>query len=102
MEIQWRRGLRYTVGTLIQQKSGYVFIKTEEGMKAEHRWVAEQKMLGRHLRKGEVVVRKTPDRTLNTPANLVVVQHNLERFKYLPHPNILYVPARPKKVLQAA
>jgi len=100
--MEWKRGLRYPAGSLIQRRDGYVFIKTDQGMKAQHRWVAEHMMLGRSLRKGEVVVRRSPDRTLNTAANLVVVQHRLERFKYLPHPNIIYIPAKKQKVLQAA
>jgi hypothetical protein len=100
--MEWRRGLRYTIGTLVQRRDGYVFVKTDKGLRAEHRVVAEQRILNRPLRKGEVVIRRAPDRTLNAPSNLVVVQHSLERFKYLPHPNILYVPARQRKILQAA
>ena len=91
--MQWRRGLRYPVGSLIQRRDGYIFIKTETGkMIAEHRWVAQEKIKHRPLREGEVVIRLTPDRTLNKPENLVVVQHSLTKFEKLPRPNIIYIP----------
>lgn len=92
--MEWKRGLRYPIGSRVQWRNGYVFIKTDTGFKAEHRYVAEQKILGRELRPGEVVVRRTPDRSLNLPTNLVVVEHRLEKFKYLPHPRIIYLPAK--------
>jgi len=88
---------RYDIGTLVQRTNGYVFVKTNDGMMAEHRWVAENRMLGRKLRDGEVVVRKHPDRLLNTPQNLVVVQHSLTKFKTLPHSRIIYIPSSSKR-----
>lgn len=85
--------MRYLTGTLIQRRDGYVFIKTENGFMAQHRYVAVQK-LNRPLKQGEVVIRKKPDRLNNSWDNLVVVQHSLEKFKYLPCARIIYVPKK--------
>lgn len=49
--------------------SGYVLIKTEDGIIAEHRVVMSEK-LGRPLRKGESVHHKNGIRTDNSPENL--------------------------------
>ncbi len=84
--------MRYRPGTLIQHRNGYVFIKTEGGLMAEHRWVAVNKILHRPLKEGEVVIRKTPKRDFNQPENLVVVKHSLTKFQMLPRSRIIYVP----------
>jgi hypothetical protein len=84
--------MRYRPGTKIQYRTGYVYIKPVLGpMIAEHRWVATQN-IGRELKEGEVVIRKKPNKLDNRWENLVVVQHSLEKFKYLPHSRIIYVP----------
>lgn len=86
--------MRYQPGTLVQRKNGYVFLVTREGKQiAQHRWVASQR-LGRDLKKGECVVRKKPDFLNNSWDNLVVVQHRIEKFKYLPESRVIYVPSR--------
>lgn len=84
--------MRYWTGTRIQRRDGYVFLKTEQGMVAEHRWVAAEKILGRGLRAGEVVLRKMPKRDDNRPENLVVVQHSLTKFIMLPKSRVIYLP----------
>lgn len=93
----------YAIGTQVQRTTGYVFLKTDQGMVALHRWVAAQKILGRDLKEGEVVIRKKPNRLDNRPENLVVVQHSLVKFVKLPHSRIIYVPRKaPKQHLLAA
>lgn len=99
--MDYKIGMRYPIGSRIQRNSGYVYLKTTEGMKAEHRWVAEQRIIHRPLQKGEVVIRRKPDRMLNTPENLVVVQHALEKFKYLPHARVIYIPGRSREKVAA-
>lgn len=94
MRRPYDRGEKHAIGTLIQRRDGYVFLKTETGMVAHHRWVAEHKLLQRPLKEGEVVVRKWPDRLNNSPENLVVVRHNLTKFRKLPRPYIIYVPKK--------
>lgn len=84
--------MRYWTGTRIQRRDGYVFLKTENGMIAEHRWVAAEKILGRELREGEVVLRRMPKRDDNRPGNLVVVQHSLTKFTLLPKSRVIYLP----------
>lgn len=82
----------YETGTLVQRRDGYVFLKTREGkMVAQHRWVASMR-LGRELKEGEIVLRRKPNRLDNSWENLVVVQHALEKFKYLPCARVIYVP----------
>ena len=81
----------YEIGTKVQHRDGYVFVKTESGMVAEHRFVMSQK-IGRPLAKGEVVLRIKPDRMNNRETNLVKVHHNLSKFKYLPHSRVIYIP----------
>lgn len=88
----------YWTGTLVQRRDGYVFIKTDNGMVAEHRWVAASKMLHRALREGEVVLRRQPKRDDNRPENLVIVQHALTKYVMLPRARVIYVPKdAPKK-----
>jgi len=94
--------MKHITGTRIQRRDGYVFIKTEEGLVAEHRWIASQRILGRELRKGECVIRRLPDRMDNSPENLVVVQHRLTKFVLLPHSRVIYVPKAPKRMAVAA
>lgn len=96
------RGERHEVGTLVQHRDGYVFLKTEQGMVAQHRWIAEQKILGRELKEGEVVVRREPDRLNNKPENLVVVRHNLTKFKMLPEARVIWVPHKAKRTTEVA
>lgn len=90
--------MNYIPGTLIRRRDGYIFIKTTHGLMAEHRWVAVNKMVHRKLREGEVVIRLKPKRDLNTPANLVVVQHSLTKFQLLPKSEVIYVPKRAKEM----
>lgn len=92
--------MRHQPGTLIQHRNGYVYLITKERKQvAYHRFVAAQR-LGRDLRDGEVVVRKKPDFLNNKWDNLVVVQHRLEKFKYLPEPRLIFVPGK-KRVINA-
>lgn len=89
----------YEAGTIIQRRDGYCFLKTQDGkLVAQHRWVAALR-LGRPLRQGECVLRKKPDRMNNSWENLVVVQHALEKFKFLPSSRIIYVPERKRRTL---
>lgn len=88
--------MNYIPGTRVQRRDGYVFIKTDAGLMAEHRWIAQQKIVGRILRKGECVIRRNPVRDDNRPENLVVVQHALTKFALLPKSRVIYVPKRAK------
>lgn len=87
------RNTRYPVGTRIQRPNLYVWIKTDQGLMPEHRWVAEQRILGRELKEGECVYRKRPDRLDNRPENLVVLERNLEKWKFLPKSRVIYIPS---------
>lgn len=57
-------------------KHGYVLVKTEEGEKAEHIHVAEQ-VLGRKLKRNEVVHHIDLDKTNNHPSNLIVLSNEV-------------------------
>lgn len=61
----WRGGRR-------QRTDGYIVIWTPEGERLEHRVVAEQ-ILGRRLRRGEIVHHIDRDKTNNSPGNLEVM-----------------------------
>jgi len=91
--------MRYLFGTIVQHRNGYVFVKTENGIIAQHRWVAMQKIVHRPLKEGEVVIRRIPKRDYNAPENLVVIQHSLTKFKMLPKSRVIYVPKMQLKSL---
>lgn len=82
----------YPPGSRIQHKSGYIFLKTQKGMMAEHRFIAEQKILRRDLEEGERVFRRNGDREDNRPENLVVLKFSAIRFKLLEKSRVLYIP----------
>ncbi|KKN31726.1 hypothetical protein LCGC14_0821110 [marine sediment metagenome] len=62
---RWRTESRYLKST------GYFVIRVDGHYVAEHRYVMEQ-MLGRKLRKGEMVHHKDGNKTNNAPQNLEV------------------------------
>ena len=82
----------YPAGARIQRRSGYIFTKTAEGMKAESRWVAEQKILSRDLEPGERVFHKNGDREDNSAQNLSVIKFNTTKYVPLKTSRVLFVP----------
>lgn len=64
-----REEYRLPVGTRTDSDIGYVNIKTENGWKAEHRYVMEQH-IGRPLTRDEIVHHKNGDRKDNRLENL--------------------------------
>lgn len=85
---------RYELGTRVQRPNLYVWIKTMDGLIPEHRWIAEQRILGRPLKEGECVYRRHPNRMDNSPENLVVLERNLKKWEFLPASRVIHVPRR--------
>ncbi len=85
----------YPRGTKIQRTNRYVFIKQQTGQwKAEHRWVMEQKVLGRDLEEGERVFHRNGIKDENDPGNLVVVKFSTTKFVPLKKSVVLFIPKK--------
>lgn len=84
----------YPVGTKVQHRNRYIFVKCdgEKKWKAEHRWVMEQKVLGRDLEEGERVYHRDGDRENNQPANLVAIKFATTKYVFLKKSRVLYIP----------
>lgn len=86
---------KYSEGTIIQRRNRYRFIKTSEGLRAEHRVIAESKMLNRELYKNERVFHLDCDHVDdNSPENLVVIKYRTNPFRPLPESRVIYIPKR--------
>lgn len=89
--MQWYRGLK-PVGSVVQYRTGYIYVKTSDGWKAESRVVAELKLVKRELEQGEKVFHRDGDRTNNRPENLAVIKFNPTKYRLLPGPNLIHLP----------
>jgi hypothetical protein len=86
-------------GTKIMRSSGYVFIKTNKGVRPEAQVVAEQKILNRQLEEGERVFhRDCRERSDNRPENLVVLHFRTDKFRPLPSSRVIYIPRQTEKI----
>lgn len=91
MAITWFRGRKPT-GTVIQRRSGYIYVKTEKGWVPESRLVASLKLIKRDLEEGERVFHKDGNRENNRPENLSVIKFNMTKYQLLPSARIIHLP----------
>lgn len=89
--MQWFRG-RKPVGTVVQHRDGYIYVKTEKGWVAEARLVAELKLVKRELEPGEKVFHRNGTRDENEPGNLVVIRFNMTKYQFLPSARLIHLP----------
>lgn len=83
----------YPKGTKVQRSNRYIFIKQQTGQwKAEHRWLMEQKVLGRDLEEGEKVYHRNGLKDDNDIDNLVIIKHSTVKLKPLTKPVVLWIP----------
>lgn len=93
----------YPVGSKVQHTTRYVHIKQDDGSwKSEHRWMMEQKVLGRELEPGEKVFHKDGSKDNNAPDNLVVIKFSTEKFVKLKKSVVLFIPKFKGKTVEYA
>lgn len=86
---------KYIDGTIIQRRNHYRYIKIDGALRAEHRVIAEHKLLNRELMPNERVFhRDCEDVADNSPDNLVVIKYRTNKFRPLPSSRVIYVPKR--------
>lgn len=86
---------KYIEGTIIQRTNHYRYIKVAGVLRAEHRVVAEHKILNRELMPNERVFHRDCENVAdNNPENLVVIKYRTHKFRPLPQTKIIYVPTR--------
>lgn len=83
-------GKSYPVGTKVQYRTGYIVVKTDEGMMAESRRVWE--LQRGPLEEGDRVFHIDGDRTNNNIRNLAKVHYNQTKFIMLKESKILWMP----------
>lgn len=94
MSNYYPRMRKYPIGTKVQRRDHYVFIKKQTGeWQAEHRQIMEQTM-GRDLEPGERVYHKSGEKADNGRDNLVVIKVNTVRYTLLKESRVLYIPQR--------
>lgn len=87
--------MKYIDGTIIQRRNHYRYIKVDGVLRAEHRVVAEHKLLNRELAPNERVFhRDCEDVADNSVENLVVIKYRTNKFRPLPQSRVIYVPRR--------
>lgn len=83
----------YPKGSKVQHRSRYIFIKQDNrAWKAEHRWIMEQKRLGRDLEPGERVFHLNGVKDANHIENLVVIKFSMTKFVPLKKSVVLFIP----------
>lgn len=83
----------YPVGSKVQHTTRYIHIKQANGKwQSEHRWMMEQKKLGRKLEEGERVFHMNGVKDDNDISNLVVIKFSTIRYKPLARRVVLFVP----------
>ena len=93
--MNWQ-GKSYPLGTRVQYRSGYIQVKTEDGLVTEARRVWE--LTHGELEPGDRVFHVDGDRTNNSIRNLAKVHYNQVAFKFLKESKILWMPkARTKE-----
>lgn len=86
---------KYIEGTIIQRRNHYRYVKINGMLKAEHRVVAEQKLIHRELLPNERVFhRDCSDVADNRPESLVVIKYRTNKFRPLPESRVVYIPRR--------
>jgi hypothetical protein len=86
---QWL-GRRHREGTRVQYRTGYIYVKTEEGMISEARRIWE--LHRGELSPGDRVFHLNGDRTNNNIRNLSKVHFNATKFTMLKESRILWEP----------
>lgn len=87
--------MKYPEGTIIQRRNWYRYIKVGGKLRAEHRVVAEHKLLNRELLPNERVFHlDCEDVGDNNPDNLVVIKYRTNKFRPLPQTRVIYIPRR--------
>lgn len=85
------RGKSYPVGTRVQHRNGYIFVKTDDGkLMAEGRrnWEIQRG----ELKEGDKVYHLDGDRTNNNIRNLAKIHFNTTKFVLLKESRILWLP----------
>lgn len=93
--MKWQ-GKSYPLGTRVQYRSGYIQVKTEEGMVAEARRVWE--LTHGELVPGDRIFHLDGDRANNNIRNLAKVHFNDTKFKMLKESKILWMPSVRERV----
>ena len=87
-------GRKYVPGTRVQYRTGYIYVKTGDGMKPEARQIWE-----RHhgeLTPGDRVFHLDGNRENNQIGNLAKVHFNDTKFTLLKASRVLWVPTQPR------
>lgn len=89
----YQRMRNYPSGSRVQHTTKYIFIKQKEGgWIPEHRWLAQDKLVGRPLEPGERVFHRNGVRDDNDISNLVIVKYNTTKFIPMKHSIVLFIP----------
>lgn len=88
-------GKRHVPGTRVQYRTGYIYVKTDEGMVSEARRVWEQHR--GELDSGDRVFHMDGDRTNNNIRNLAKVHFNDIKFTMLKESKVLWAPKVDRK-----
>lgn len=80
----------YPEGAVIQEKNGYIKVKTKQGWISQGRLHYQQ--ANGTLEKEQRVFHIDGDRTNNDTDNLVAIRFNPARFQLLPHRRIMFMP----------
>lgn len=85
----------YAVGTKVQRRNGYIFVKTDDGLIAESRrnWELQKG----ELKPGDKVFHIDGDRTNNRIGNLAKIHYNQTKFVFLKESKVLWRPKLDKK-----
>lgn len=83
-------GRRHREGTRVQYRTGYIYVKTDEGMTSEARRIWE--LQRGELQAGDRVFHMDGDRTNNNIRNLSKVHFNSTKFVMLKQSKILWEP----------
>lgn len=92
-------GQRHKLGTVVQHRNGYIYVKTEEGMVSENRRVWDLTFGHKDpIKPGDKVHRRDGDRTNNSPENLAKIHYNQTKFVFLKKARILFEPKKAEDV----
>lgn len=101
--MELRKMHRYPVGSVVQRRNGYIFIKTDAGQWiSEHRLVCATQVEHRELMDAEKVFHRDGNRENNKPDNVVAIKFNRTRYRLLPTSRPLYIPAANKASVKEA
>jgi hypothetical protein len=80
----------YPEGSVIQEKTGYIKVKTKQGWISQGRLHYQQ--ANGSLDRNQRVYHIDGDRTNNDAENLVAITFSEKRFQLLPHRRIMFMP----------